>query len=179
MPGQAQPQPQPNPPAHLFLAAGTRLPANRRLPLPTPSASSSPNPLDRGGCSQQLHHHHHHLQGPIQQQQDGQGEERSEPVQRTEQQRFADILCRFTTYVPTPYCFLICTTCRVVLPLTRVPSHFSAPAHNYTKADARRLLTYWSAEYLPTNPILIQTEGDLANWTLPHPVPPPKAIYPL
>jgi hypothetical protein len=32
-------------------------------------------------------------------------------------------------YVPEPYCFLTCKSCRVALPLTRVLSHFSSRNH--------------------------------------------------
>ncbi|PVH91083.1 hypothetical protein DM02DRAFT_678251 [Periconia macrospinosa] len=80
----------------------------------------------------------------------------------------ANRLWQLVVYVGEPHYFLICRTCRIALPLSRVASHFSSTGgHAYSRADCARLLAAWEAIFLPSYPIKLCNENDLANWSRP------------
>lgn len=81
------------------------------------------------------------------------------------------------SYVAEPYFFLTCKSCRVALPLSRVPAHFSSQKHHhYSYKDCVDALKAWQALYLSSRPIQLRNEDDLRNWSLPvtHPAPIPQ-----
>lgn len=89
--------------------------------------------------------------------------------------RQAELFKKLVVYVAEPYCFLLCHTCGVALPLSRVAKHFSRGRHSYLKSDCARLLQAWETLYLPTCPIKLRDEADLAEWARP---PTPSAPIP-
>ncbi|KAF2174825.1 hypothetical protein K469DRAFT_97878 [Zopfia rhizophila CBS 207.26] len=72
-----------------------------------------------------------------------------------------------TLYIPDPYYWLICRTCRVVLSLNRFPTHFSNNTYLYSRTDCSRLIKAWILSEGPAYPFKIETETDLTRWPLP------------
>jgi hypothetical protein len=62
-------------------------------------------------------------------------------------------------YVAEPYGFLTCKSCRVALPLSRVPAHSSSPKyHDYSHKDCVDALKAWQALYISSRPIKLRNE---------------------
>src|SRR4051812_7570654 len=84
-------------------------------------------------------------------------------------------------YIGEPYCLLVCQTCGVALPLSRVAKHFSRGRHSYQKSDCTRLLQAWETLYRPTCPIKLRDEADLIEWARPStpsaPIPHLPVLY--
>ena len=77
--------------------------------------------------------------------------------------RQAELFKKLVVYVAEPYYFLLCYTCGVALPLSRVAKHFSCGRYSYLKSDCACLLQAWETLYLPTCPIKLRDEADLAE----------------
>lgn len=57
-------------------------------------------------------------------------------------------------YVAEPYFFLTCKSCRIALPLSRVPAHFSSPEyHPYSYKDCVDALEAWQGLYSWSRPV--------------------------
>jgi hypothetical protein len=85
-------------------------------------------------------------------------------------------------YVAEPYFFLTCKSCRVVLPLSRVPAYFSSlKYHSYSYKDCVDVLEAWQALHLWSRPVKLRNEDDLRDWsfpvTLPAPIPQLRTLY--
>jgi hypothetical protein len=85
-------------------------------------------------------------------------------------------------YVAQPYFFLTCKSCRVALPLSRVPAHFSSPKyHPYSYKDCVDALEAWRALYLWSRPVKLRNEDDLRDWSFPvpllAPIPQLRTLY--
>lgn len=83
------------------------------------------------------------------------------------QARQAELFQKLVVYIGEPYYFLVCQTCGVALPLSRIEKHFSRGQHSYRKSDCARLLQAWETLYLSTCPIKLRDEADLINWARP------------
>jgi hypothetical protein len=80
-------------------------------------------------------------------------------------------------YVAEPYFFLTCKSCRVALPLSRIPAHFSSPKyHPYRYKDCVDAHEARQALYPRSRPVKLRNEDDLRNWSfpVPHPAPIPQ-----
>ncbi|KAF2726458.1 hypothetical protein EJ04DRAFT_571253 [Polyplosphaeria fusca] len=91
----------------------------------------------------------------------------------------AAFLQRLTVYIGEPYFFLACRTCRVVVPISRIPAHFSNGHHGYGRADCVRLQTAWEAVYLPKLPHTMKSDGEIRDWRPPTATPAPIPELPV
>jgi hypothetical protein len=92
----------------------------------------------------------------------------------------AERLQQLTIYVGEPQCFLICRPCRIVLPLSCIPSHFHKnKAHAYNSRDLVDAVEAWKTIYLPDYPIKFLTEDDARKWTRPAPTSAPIVELPI
>jgi hypothetical protein len=58
--------------------------------------------------------------------------------------------------------------CRIAIPLSRVPAHFSSTKyHPYSYKDCVDALEAWQALHLRSRPVRLRNEDDLRNWSLP------------
>ena len=94
----------------------------------------------------------------------------------------AEKLEQLIDYVAEPYFFLTCKSCRVALPLSRVPTHFSSTGHHcYNHKDCVDAVEAWKALHLSSRPVKIRNEDDLRNWSspfvLPAPIPQLRTVY--
>jgi hypothetical protein len=98
------------------------------------------------------------------------------------QRRQAARLEQLIDYVAEPYFFLTCKSCRVALPLSRVPAHFSSPKyHPYSYKDCADALKAWQDLHLWKRPVKLRNEDDLRDWSFPvpllAPIPQLRTLY--
>jgi hypothetical protein len=101
------------------------------------------------------------------------------PTQHERAARLLDLVA-YVSHLSHP--FLACRICRVAVPLTAIPTHFSKlKIHNFQRRDVQLLLQAWIELCLPTQPVLLNTVGDLETWPYPAnpPYPPPLQILPV
>jgi hypothetical protein len=101
------------------------------------------------------------------------------PTQHERAARFLDLVA-YVSHLSHP--FLACRICQVAVPLTAIPIHFSKlKIHNFRQRDVQLLLQAWIELCLPTQPVLLNTVGDLETWPYPAnpPYPPPLQILPV
>jgi hypothetical protein len=85
-------------------------------------------------------------------------------------------------YVAELYFSVTCKSCRVALPLSRIPAHFSSPKyHPYSYKDCVDALEAWQALCLRSRPFKLRNEDDLRNWSflvlLPATIPQSRIPY--
>lgn len=92
----------------------------------------------------------------------------------------AERLQELTIYVGEPHCFLVCRSCRIVLPLSCIPSHFHKnKAHAYNSRGLVDAVEAWKTIYLPDYPIKFLTEDDARKCAHPAPTSAPIVELPI